>query len=419
MRPLNPRFCWAILFLSVFVSVFVSKIVGPTQCALADDVAELKNGGTLSGEITPYAKGSGKGQLIQMSPALALAIPEVEFRRVREDDENIAEYSRRLSELPDTAAAHWEMSQWCNGQHLNEQNERHLRRTIELDPNHGPARQLLGYAPNGNSWVKDSAQRRERGMLRDEGKWRLAEDVIVLRAVEDNDKARKEWVRTLARWKKQAAKGGQAGQDAVQELQRIDDPRADLAVVEQFTKGEDINRFPRLMWLEVLGRLKTSAAMNAIVEAAMNDRSASVQERCIELLNEHGKYQAIPYYLSKLSDPDNAVVNRAGRVLQELNDPEIALALVDAIWTKHETITAPGNDTNIAMSNDGNQQGGGGLQTGGKPTKTTYFIKNPEVLAALLEVVEEDVNYQYDKERWRLYFASKLAPPPGDLRRDP
>ncbi len=401
------------------LSLFFAQVAGPTQSVRADDVAELKNGGTLSGEITPYSKASGNGQLIQLSPALALAIPEVEFRRVREDDEKIAEYRRRLSAMPDTAAAHWTMSQWCNGEHLNEQNERHLRRTIELDPNHGPARQLLGYAPNGNSWVKDSAQRRERGMLRDEGKWRLAEDVIVLRASDDQDKARKEWVRTLARWKKQAAKGGQSGQDAAQEIQRIDDPRADIAVVEQFTKGEDINRFPRLMWLEILGRLRTSAAMNAIVEAAMNDRSRSIQERCIELLNEKGKYQAIPYYLSKLSDPNNAVVNSAGRVLQEVNDPEIALALVEAIWTKHETMSAPGNEMNIAMGNDGNQQGGGGLQTGGGPTKKTYYLKNPEVLAALLEVVDEDVNFQYDKERWRLYFASKLAPSPGDLRRDP
>jgi hypothetical protein len=389
-------------------------VVATSTGVLAGDTAELRHGGILSGEIKPYARDSDRGQLIQVGPGMTLAIPDAEIRRVRDDDPVIAEYEQLVGKMPDTPEGHWELSVWCNQKVLHAQRERHLRRVIELAPNHGPARQALGYAPQGNGWVLNTALRRERGMLRDGGKWKLAEDVIASKSMRDSELARKEWLQMVPRWKTLAAKGGRNGQDALAQLQAINDPYADEAVAKEFQGAKDSDRFPRAFWLEILMRLRTSIAMNTIVEAGMNDSSVSIRESCLEFLQEFGKEQAIPYYVSRLKDKDNRVVRRAGRALQYLNDPEIALALVDALVTTHVGELPKGNDTNVTMT----PSGGGGLSLGGGPTRVRAESRNSEVHIALLELVPKGVDFQYDKQAWRVYFAKQLAPSPGDLRRD-
>ena len=385
----------------------------------AADVADLRFGGSVAGEISPYQSESGKGRLVKVSPKLIMAIPEVEVRRVRENDAKIVEYQRLLAAAPQTAEAHWAISQWCNAQRLSHQKQRHLERVIELDPNHGPARQELGYFPDGNNgWRLNDAVRRERGLLREDGKWKYAEEVMVERNSGDVVVSRKEWLRKLPGLKKQVVRGGIRGTEAANEIQNLNDPAADEAVAQEFTTGADRDRFPRMMWLEILGRLRTSISVNTIVQSALNDPSDAVRERCYELLNDYGKYQAIPYFVRLLKDKNNATVRMAGRALTYLNDPEIALDLVEALETTHKYEAAPGNEMNIGMSPDGSG-GLGGMQMGGKKVVINQPLKNPEVLDALLEIVPEGVNFQYDKDRWRLYFASQLSPRPRDMRRDP
>ena len=110
-------------------------------------------------------------------------------------------------------------------------------------------------------------------------------------------------------------------------------------------------------------------------------------------------------------------MRRAGRALIEVNDPEIALELVEALRTKHRYESAPGTDTNVAMTPNGQ----GSTQFGNKRVVIVKEQENPEVLTALREILEEeeDVDYLYDEARWRRHFALRLGPPTGDLRRDP
>jgi hypothetical protein len=399
--------------------ILASTLPSPaTRSATGDDVAELRFGGSLRGEIRQYSAEDKQGQLIRISDGLFMAVPDVEVRRVRADDAALEEYRRLAAAAPQTAEAQWELSRWCNAQRLTAQKQRHLERTIELDPNHGPARQELGYEPRGNGWVLRTALRRGRGLVRDGGKWRFAEEVISLRGADEQMAARKDWLRTLSGLKTQVLRGGPRGQDAANQIRNIADPAADEAVTAEFKDVSDRAQFPRHMWLEILGRLRTSISVNTIVQAALNDPSPSIRERAYELLNEYGKYQAVPYFVSLLKDQNNAVVRSAARALTEVNDPEIVLDLVDALVTQHREERAPGNEMNIGMSRDGSG-GLGGMQMGGKKVVINHDIRNPEVLTALLELVPEDVNFQYDEDRWRMYFANLMSPRPGDLRRDP
>lgn len=414
IRPLR-RFFAGMAFLGMTLA---SGVIA--WCDERSAAADLRYGGTLPGEISEYKGEAGKGRLIRVSPKLILAVPEVEIRRVKENDEAMEQYRRVVSSMPQTAEAHWEVSRWCNEKRLNAQRDRHLHRTIELDPNHGPARQLLGFEPDGkNGWVSTEALRRERGLVRDGGKWRYAEEVISSHAGEEQMLGRKEWLRKLSALKKLAVtRGGPKAAEAMQEINNINDPLADEAVAAEFMDVTDRALFSRHMWLETLGRLRTPIAINTIVNAAMNDSSPSIRERCYEFLNAFGKYQAVPYFVHQLKDKNNAVVKRAAQALVHVNDPEIALDLVDALVTQHTFERAPGNEMNIGMSRDGSG-GLGGMSMGGKKVVETRAIKNPDVLSALLEVVPDDVNYQYDQNAWRIYFANKLSPGTRDLRRDP
>lgn len=393
-----------------------------STCGRSDErpaSADLRYGGTLPGEISQYEGATGKGRLIRISPKLMLAVPEVEIRRVKENDETMEQYRRLVSTVPQTAEAHWELSRWCNEKRLTAQRDRHLERTIELDPNHGPARQLLGFEPDGkNGWIASVALRRERGLVRDGGKWRYAEEVISSHAGEEQMLGRKEWLRKLAGLKKQVMRGGPKGAEAMREIETINDLLADEAVAAEFNDVSDRALFSRHMWLETLGKLRTPISINTIVNAALNDSSPSIRERCYELLNEYGKFQAIPYFVHQLKDKNNAVVKRAARALVEVNDPEIVLDLIDALVTTHTFERSPGNEMNIGMSRDGSG-GVGGMSMGGKKVVETRAIKNPDVLTALLEIIPDDVNYQYEQNAWRIYFANKLSPGVRDLRRDP
>ncbi|XZE53299.1 hypothetical protein SH139x_005034 [Planctomycetaceae bacterium SH139] len=381
-------------------------------------VADLRHGGSLRGQFRPVELDRFRGQEIYLDDGLRLVLPDVEFRRFRGPEERMVEYRSRLATLDDTADAHMEISRWCNSVGLRDQKDRHLRRVIELAPNDATARQELGYMPFENGWVKIESLRRKRGMLRDGGRWRFAEEVLNQGDSQDFEQQRKDWIKKLNGIKMRIRRGGVAGNEAQAELMAIDDPAADEAIVKEFRDTSNYNTAMRRQWLRIMARLNTGLTTTAIIQSSMNDVSATIQEDCLDLLRGEHKFRAMAYYLNHLGSNDNAVVSSAGRALAEINDPEIALVLVEALVTEHTTISQPGNDTNVGMSRDGSGPGGG-MQFGGKAQKITRSLENPEILTALLELVPDDVNYMYDEERWRNYFAMKMAPPPGDLRRDP
>ena len=411
--------------LAVFVLLFLQTTSSHAQ-EFADEpstpvqgpaVIDLRNGGTLSGNTMPYRSDQIDGQLITFDSGLLIAISDAIVNRIRHDDAKLTEYQTLLEKMRDVPEDHWKMVQWCQGASLYPQKERHLRRVIELDPNHGPARQELGFMPLGNKWVKRDSFMRSRGMVREKGKWRFAEEVAAMDEGQQIDDQRKEWLKKIPALKTQAVRSGPKSAEALAQLQNINDPAADEAVVKEYVTGKDAARFPPRLWLEILTRLRTPMSVQTLIRASLEDTSETNRQLCFDALNEYGKYQAISVYLSLLRDQDNTVVRRAGRALIEVNDPEIALELVEALRTKHRYESAPGNDTNVAMTPNGQ----GSTQFGNKRVVIVKEQENPEVLTTLRDILgeEEDVDYLYDEARWRRHFALRLGPPTGDLRRDP
>jgi tetratricopeptide (TPR) repeat protein len=380
-------------------------------------VAELRRGGRLPGRIVEYEPIDGFA--VRVNAGLTLGISDNEIRRIRDNDEAMRAYRQRLAQLDDEPQAHYLIHRWCSSQGLYDQMQRHLERCIELDPNHSDARAALGYTRHKNRWVKIDSLFRSRGMVRDGGKWRTAEEVVQLEQSEQLEQSRIDAKKQIAAWKKQARRDTPAGRDARAQLAQINDPAFDVAVIEEFRAAVEAGaRRDQLFWLEILGRLNTPVCRDTIIQASMDAPSQSVRERCYELLEGEHKYRAIAYYLSHLQSSDNEQINRAASALSYLNDPEIVLALVRALRTEHSIIFQPGAGMNVGMNRStGNL---GSFTAGGnKPVRKTVVKENPDVLTALLEVIPDDVNFQYDEAEWLRYLAAKKAPPPGDLRRDP
>src|SRR5262249_55439136 len=62
-------------------------------------------------------------------------------------------YDKKLRNLEDTAAANFELAQWCEQQGMKSERKRHLQRAIELDPDYAPARTALGYVQVNGIWI--------------------------------------------------------------------------------------------------------------------------------------------------------------------------------------------------------------------------------------------------------------------------
>ena len=62
----------------------------------------------------------------------------------------------------------------------NAQRETHLRRVIELDPNHAEARHALGYSQVNGKWATRDEVMTQRGYRKYKGKWMLPQEIDVL-----------------------------------------------------------------------------------------------------------------------------------------------------------------------------------------------------------------------------------------------
>ena len=120
----------------------------------------------------------------------------------------------------------------------------------------------------------------------------------------------------------------------------------------------------------------------------------------------------MPGFVGHLRSPNNTLVRRAGYALGELGDDAVTLPLIKALRTKHTQLVG-------GQGNGGINARNGGVSVGRtKPKKVDRYLKNKEVLNALVKIVGKD-HGGYDQERWLNWYLARSTPPNLDLRRDP
>ncbi|QEG42430.1 HEAT repeat domain-containing protein [Roseimaritima ulvae] len=383
--------------------------------AFGDETLELTNGARLTGTTRKVEDPKQPYTLIETEDGLRVALRQHDIRRTK-TDEVTEQYRQLAARVPDEADAHFEMARWCTKNRLRAQSRYHMRRVIELDPEHGTAREALDFVKRRDEWIPRSQWERERGLVRSAGKYHLPEDLASQKSSKETETKVKKWAPDIARLRNKVLRGGDKAGEALQSLRAIQDPLAAPAIGDELTNPRNRKQPQslRLLWVDLLARMKTPAAVKPLVQIGVKESDPVIREAALEHLAEYGYRSAQFSYAPMLKSANNTEVNSAGRALAALPNPELRFVLVDALITEHVVAKGgPSTDMNVLMG----QNGGGGLSMGGGPKSEKVRKRNPAVLAALREIAP-DVDFQYDENLWRQYFAQQLGSYSGDLRRD-
>ncbi len=375
---------------------------------------DLPHGGSIFGQVTTVDHPKRRYSMVELDDGLRVAISQGDIRRTATEDAN-RRYRELAAQVPDDAVAHFELARWCKQNSLHAQSKFHMRRVVQLDPDHGTARESLNYVKRGQEWVPRKQWERDRGIVRSAGRYHIPEDLAMQNAAKENATRSNHWGREIAKLRGLALRGGEKGGEAMQSLRAIDDPLAAAAIGDELTNPRNRKQpLPlRLLWVELLGRFRTPKAVEPLVWAGVRETDNVVREAALEKLEKYGAHSAVLTYVPMLKSQNNADVKNAGRALAFLPDPEIRFQLIDALITEHTTITTPATETNVGFSSSG----AGGMSFGATPQKRTDHVRNPQVLAAL-RAIAPGADFGYDKDAWRRYFAEQLSSYSGDLRRD-
>ncbi len=398
---------------------FALLMAGMLCAGASADVFYLSNGGQISGQLMNAAQSPRETYDVRTDDGARLRLTASQVRKFVPLGEAARHYKALLPRMPATAEGNWTMAEWCLSQGLDDQREHHLHEVLRLDPNHRDARLALGYTSIDGEWIKTDEWNRRQGYVSHQGKWRTPQEVALLKQQEQWEEHQRSWKPKLKRWRTHLEKrDARTVQAALAEIKAIKDPLAGEALAEMYDDEENV--VARKIWVEVLGQNASPAASDALVRAAIEDVDAGVRDMARDQLAQRNDGRAVGALLAELKSKDNHKVNRAAGALALIKDPETFLPLIEALVTEHQYVTGgPAGQTSATFS----PTGGGGLSAGGGPKVVKQNVANRAVLSALVAIVEaqddQHANFQYDKEKWKEWYAAKTTPADVNFRRDP
>ena len=140
------------------------------------EVFVLTGGGRVVGELVNRDESPRQQYVVQVADGAKVTLDAAQVQQVLRPRPEEAEYERIRPTYADTAAAQWELAQWCREHKLTKQREVHLQRVIELDPNHAEARHALGYSQLDGQWVTRDEVMTQRGYVKYKGQWKLPQE---------------------------------------------------------------------------------------------------------------------------------------------------------------------------------------------------------------------------------------------------
>jgi len=386
------------------------------SCAVAQaEIFHLSSGGTVEGTLLNPDESPRSTFQVQTDSGV-LVLGRTTVRDVVAFSAQLKQYEEFLPRMPDTIEGQFQMARWCDQNNLPEKRDFHYNEILKRDPDNLDARKALGYERFQNKWIIRDDWMRSQGYVRDGGRWRFPQDIKMMendRSIEDQQV---EWRKQIRTWRSWLKRGGDKAQEAARELQKVNDPYAGLAVIELL---EDENHpAVRDLLVDALAKINTPQTTMALVKLAANDPNDSVRDRATIGLEQRDSQVAVSYLISQLQSKDNTVVNRAAIVLGRLKHPASILPLMDALVTTHKFQvtrgTQPGR-TNAAFDSTG----GGGMSFGQEKAKIIdRDLQNQGVRVALKQVLDEEVDYQFDEASCKAWYANKKMPLNVDLRRD-
>jgi hypothetical protein len=395
------------------VSLVVGSIVLGFVAGFARaDVFVLTSGGRVVGELVNRDENPRKQYIIDLEDGTRMTLDAAQVEQVQRPKAAVLEYEKIRADYPDTVAGQWALAEWCREKKLLTQRETHLKRIIELDPDHADARRMLGYTKIDGKWQRRDDLMKDRGYVYSKGKWMLPQEIEQQAEKAKHEAAAVEWAQKIARWRKML--GTKKEDEAKENLRQITDPAAVKPII--LGLKSDPSADVRLLLVEVLRNLDTPEAERALAIDAIDDASEEVRLTCLDYLKTKKRPDVVAYFVGKLKAKDNLTVNLAGVALREMKDPSAIRPLIDALVTTHRIKVIQGGGDTSANFGKGPGGGGGGLSVGNKPKFIQKDFANQAVLDALVAITGQ--NFSWDQRAWIAWLSAQKQPESLDARRD-
>jgi len=375
------------------------------------DVFQLQSGGRLEGSLVNPDETPRTKYVVRTSPSAVVTLAADQVKDVVRPTPTEAEYNALRHQHPDTPDGHWALAEWCRDNKLAELRKQHLERIVELEPDHRQARSLLGYNQIAGQWRTREEHMAAIGKVLHKGEWLYPQEIEINERKAEANRRRQEWIANLKRWKDWL--GGPKDVTARSYIGEISDPAA-LPALQLGLADEQIPDQVREMFVRAMGRIGTFDALMMLAERSLTDRSQEIRAVSLDLLVDSPQPAVVNYFIQQLRSKDNAVINRAAYALLRFKDDRAVAPLIDVLVTKHKSTVVSGGSGLSAT----NSSFGSGLSTGSSTQVFTKELQNQYVLDALIVLVNGQVNYQFNVEAWKQWFAGRKKNKFVDARRN-
>jgi hypothetical protein len=378
------------------------------------EIFVLDNGGRIEGDVLNPKESPRKRYVIKTTTGAQMTLDKAQVKEVIHRTADDIEYEKVRPQFPDTIEGQWDLAEWCRERNLTRLRARHLERIIELNPDHEKARQALHYRRVGGDWKTQKQEMEGQGYVSYKGKWRTTQEVTILQRKRTVELAVKEWKKRLKKWRDWLENGREA--EATQQIDGIDDPYAVTALADAL-KREPVVDYRR-RYINALGRIGGPSAWHVLCVLALEDENDEVRLTCLDHLEEHPSESFVEYFIGRLNDKDNHIVNRAALALGRMRSPTAISPLIDHLITFHKRMIAPATGGTGGTFVNGPGISGGGINAGSSPPVVVNEPhQNSEVLNTLLQM-SDGVNFNYEVPAWKQWYASRKKAQSLNGRRD-
>ena len=394
--------------------------IGVVAPATRAEVFTLNNGSVITAQWLNADDKTTSVWKLRQADGIEMEIPRGSVKSVLSPIPATTSYIENIGKVSDSIDAHRKIVDWCVKQGLMLVADAHRDRVVELDPDDKSAWSALGYTQTSSGWIRKETYWKRKGMQSKGGRWRFPQDI----AAEELELASKTQMSELNRRIDQAIRDVKTDNKKAsvsrQYLRDLNDPMAipklrELMVNDRNNSNTDF----RFAIIDVVSRIKTSAATQMLVDAAIFDPDARVADACVELLGQYGTELAVSNLMGRLTNQNpakdsQAVINRAARALSVLGDERCIPKLIDCLVTRHLVIPPPQPGTQATQTSDGAVN----FAPSGNQKPIEVRLTNNEVLGALQTITRES-GFQFDKDAWMNWYANTFAPQRPDVYRDP
>jgi hypothetical protein len=367
------------------------------------DVVLLKQGGKIEGQVVE--RDSSKGLvLVKLDAGGQLTLDRSQIQTIHLQRPAEAEYEKIRAHYADSVEGQWALAEWCLQNKLGKQRETHLKRVIELDPDHMEAHHALHQQQIDGRWMTVEDSKREKGMVKYKDRWIFPQEVQAAEERSKKDIAEKDWIRKLNRYR--AALRRDSAQ-AEKDILAINDPMAVRALGRGLHSESDPD--VRALYVRTLAQIDSSAATAQLAVYAIEDPVEEIRMSCLDYLKKSKSPEVVSYFAGVLGNKhkDDAEINRAGVALREMGDPSAIRPLIDALVIVRKQKVQSGNPGGIGASFGTNKSTPGQGLTAGDQTKYVFIpVQHPDVHDALVSLAGGP-DFGYDADQWRAWYASR------------